>query len=143
MRVRAAMEWLLGVVRNTSLREVLVEGMGAGVVRFFYVSTHRYFLWNGSDIDINSTWIGSTDWHIGQLWPGTYYWDVRARNQYSESDPSSTWSFTVAEPATVGPLLYDSFTVDDDDFDESVGDGDSIVECGETIETPKGENIKA
>jgi len=91
-------------------------------------------LWGGPSIDINSGWIGGTDWHIGQLWPGTYFWDVRARNQYGESDPSSTWSFTVAEPLPVGPLVYDSHTIDDDNNGESSGDGDGIVECGETIE---------
>jgi hypothetical protein len=91
-------------------------------------------LWGGPSIDINSGWIGATDWHIGQLWPGTYYWQVRARNQYGESDWSSTWSFTVEEPVTVGPLLYDSHTVDDDNNDQSSGNGDGVIECGETIE---------
>ena len=91
-------------------------------------------LWGGPSIDINSGWIGSTDWHIGQLWPGDYHWQVKARNQYGESDWSNTWNFTVAEPATVGPLVYDGHTVDDDNDGESSGDGDGIVECGETIE---------
>lgn len=91
-------------------------------------------LWGGPSIDINSSWIGDTGWHIGQLWPGTYFWDVRARNQYGESDSSSTWSFTVAAPATIGPLVYDNHNVDDDDNGQSSGDGDGIVECGETVE---------
>ncbi|MBC7250101.1 MAG: pre-peptidase C-terminal domain-containing protein [Anaerolineae bacterium] len=89
-------------------------------------------LW-GPGVDINSGWIGSTDWHIGQLQPGTYYWQVRARNQYGESDWSSTWSFTI-QTAPVGPLVYDSHTVDDDNSDQSSGNGDGVVECEETIE---------
>jgi murein DD-endopeptidase MepM/ murein hydrolase activator NlpD len=91
-------------------------------------------LWGGPSIDIDSDWIGSTDWHIGQLWPGTYSWQIQARNQYGESNWSGTWSFTVAEPVAIGPLVYDSHTVDDDGNDQSSGDGDGIVECGESIE---------
>jgi hypothetical protein len=35
---------------------------------------------------------------------------------------------------TTGPLVYDSHVVDDDNNDQSSGDGDGVVECGETIE---------
>jgi hypothetical protein len=54
-------------------------------------------LWGGPGIDINSGWIGVTDWHIGTQWPGTYQWQVKSRNDYGESGWSSTWSFTVEE----------------------------------------------
>jgi len=60
-------------------------------------------LWGGPDIDIDSGWIGSTDWHVGPQWPGTYQWQVKARNSYGESGWSSTWSFTVSEGDTTPP----------------------------------------
>ena len=192
-------------------------------------------LWGGPSIDISSGWRDSTSWYIGQQWPGTYQWQVKARNQYGESGWSSTWSFTVSESdttpptgritspsdgavigtcpltiqaeasddqsgvshvefhawydgswhhfgddytspyswnwdcssvsdqgvwltihiwdnagnevmdpggyvyitlslTTIGPLVYDSHTVDDDNNGQSSGDGDGVVECGETIE---------
>ena len=34
----------------------------------------------------------------------------------------------------VGPLVYDSHTIDDDNTGDSSGDGDGIAECGESIE---------
>jgi hypothetical protein len=35
---------------------------------------------------------------------------------------------------TVGPVVYEGYTVDDDVHDQSDGDGDGIVDCGEAIE---------
>jgi len=52
-------------------------------------------LWGGPNIDINSGWISGTDWHIGQLSPGIYQWQVKARNAGGASGWSATWSFTV------------------------------------------------
>jgi hypothetical protein len=47
-------------------------------------------------------------------------------------------AFTVANfrdsSGNVGPLDYDSHLVDDDNLDNSSGDDDGIVDCGETIE---------
>jgi len=97
-------------------------------------SGYRVHLWGDNSPDINSVWLGAIEWYIGQLDPDTYHWQVRARNQCGESNWSSTWSFTVTAQVTVGPLLYDSYTVDDDTNGESSGDGDGVVECGENIE---------
>lgn len=46
---------------------------------------------------LNSGWVNSTSYHIGQMWPGnTYTWHVKAGNGSGDSDWSPTWSFTVS-----------------------------------------------
>ena len=57
-------------------------------------------------------------WPIGTVW----------------NDPATYQPLTLADPISVGPLVYDSHIVDDDNSGESSGDGDGIIECGETIE---------
>jgi putative hemolysin len=42
--------------------------------------------------------------------------------------------YAVAGPSDVGPLEYHSHTIDDDTNSNSDGNGDGIVDCGETIE---------
>jgi hypothetical protein len=70
--------------------------------------------------------------------PGTlsngleYYWFVVATDSHGESITGTIWSFST--PTNAGPLVKSSHTIDDDTSDESSGDGDGIVECGETIE---------
>lgn len=60
----------------------------------------QYFahLWGGSGVDINSGWITHTDWLFGELDPGTYSWQVKARGFTGESAWSATWNFTVTGP---------------------------------------------
>lgn len=60
-------------------------------------------LWGGPGIDINSGWVAQTSWHIGAQWPGTYQWQVKARNDQGESGWSATWTFTINEEDTVAP----------------------------------------
>ena len=55
-------------------------------------------LWGGPGIDMNSTWIGATNWQIGTLLAGTYQWEVNARNEAGESGYSEIWNFTVLPP---------------------------------------------
>ncbi|GEM_PF-6562117 len=46
---------------------------------------------------LNSGWVNSTSYHVGQMWPGnTYTWRVKARNSGGEGDWSPTWSFAVS-----------------------------------------------
>jgi hypothetical protein len=41
-------------------------------------------------------WQSGTKCHIGQMWPGTMSWHVKARdNNGRESDWSDTWTFTI------------------------------------------------
>ena len=57
-------------------------------------------------------------WPIGSVW----------------NDPSTYRPLTLATGGDVGPVVYDSHTVDDDTNGQSNGNGDGIVNCGETIE---------
>ena len=73
--------------------------------------------------------------------PGTlaydthYYWYVVATDNHGASTTGDTWDFTTqSAPPTVGPLVYDSHTIDDDNSGQSSGNGNGIVNCGETIE---------
>lgn len=63
----------------------------------------QYYLeyWGGSYGTLNSGWIGDTAHHIGTMWPGTYSWHVKARdNNGVESNWSETWTFTIQESAS-------------------------------------------
>ncbi|RLG28434.1 hypothetical protein DRN98_09580, partial [Methanosarcinales archaeon] len=55
------------------------------------------------------------------------YWPIAADYQ----DPSTYRPLTLAG---AGPLVYYNHAVDDDNNDQSSGDGDGVVECGESIE---------
>jgi predicted secreted protein len=61
-----------------------------------------------------------------------YYWQVVATDGHGAHTDGPVWDFRTESGS--GPVVYSSHTVDDDDFDESSGDGDGIIECGETIE---------
>jgi hypothetical protein len=64
-----------------------------------------------------------------------YYWYVVATDNHGAPTTGDVWDFTTeAMPPTVGPLVYDSHLVDDDDSEQSVGNNDGIVNCGESIE---------
>jgi hypothetical protein len=52
---------------------------------------------------VYSNWIAATEWSVGQLSPGTYNWQVRARNQYGESPYSSEWTFIIQQGAPNAP----------------------------------------
>jgi len=66
------------------------------------------------------------------LSPGSYHWHARTSNSCGDSPWSSTWNFTIQ--GDVGPLVYAGHMVDDDDNDQSSGNNDGVVNCGETIE---------
>jgi len=68
---------------------------------------YKVELWGGPySLMTPCDWQGSTSCHIGQMWPGTMSWHVRARNASGqESDWSDTWTFTIQEPpATPTPV---------------------------------------
>jgi len=58
---------------------------------------YKVELWGGPYSKMTPCdWQNSTSCHIGQLWPGTMYWHVKARNANGqESSWSDTWSFTI------------------------------------------------
>ncbi|MDY7076739.1 MAG: pre-peptidase C-terminal domain-containing protein [Chloroflexota bacterium] len=58
---------------------------------------------NTSGYVVYSNWIAATEWSVGQLSPGTYNWQVRARNQYGESPYSSEWTFIIQQGAPNAP----------------------------------------
>jgi predicted secreted protein len=70
--------------------------------------------------------------------PGTltnnlhYYWTVVATDSFGETITGTIWSFWT--PTYAGPLVYNSHTIDDTTSGDSIGDGDGVIECGETIE---------
>jgi hypothetical protein len=59
---------------------------------------------------------------------------VVATDNAGASTSGPVWDFTTAAGSAVGPLAYDSHVVDDDTYNESFGNGDGIVDCGEKIE---------
>ncbi len=67
---------------------------------------------------------------------GTYYLKVREYNHGSEGGPTYFYTLSLNEYSggDVGPLVYEGHTIDDDTAEESNGDGDGVVECGEAIE---------
>jgi len=53
----------------------------------------------------------------------------------SLANPSSAGNYSdLLNIAAVGPLVFDSFLVDDDNLGNSIGNNNGTVECGETIE---------
>ncbi len=65
---------------------------------------------------------------------GTYYVKI---DEYGNDDeiPSYDIAFTVVQTCpAAGPLRYNSHLVDDDSGGNSIGNGDGVVDCGETIE---------
>ena len=63
----------------------------------------------------------------------TYYWRVIADDGINPPVQSAVWRFTT-KVADVGPFVYVAHEVDDDDSEQSSGNGDGIVQCGETFE---------
>jgi PKD repeat protein/surface antigen len=62
---------------------------------------YRAHLWGGSGTDQYRT-TSTTEWYVGQLDPGTYHWQVRARNESGGAD-SDEWTFTIAESKPAAP----------------------------------------
>ena len=71
----------------------------------------------------------------------TYYFRVRTYTPSHAGQKNELWSdlseivaVTTNESMSVGPVVYDGHTIDDDNSGRSSGDGDSQVDCGENIE---------
>jgi hypothetical protein len=64
---------------------------------------------------------------------GTYYLMVREYNHPNEGGAAYFYHMSL-DLGTIGPLTYAGHTVDDDASGESSGNGDGVVDCGETIE---------
>ena len=59
---------------------------------------YKVELWGGPYSTMTPCdWQSGTSCHIGQMWPGTMSWHVKARNGSQESGWSNTWSFTIQE----------------------------------------------
>jgi hypothetical protein len=69
---------------------------------------------------------------IGLAAGTAYYYRVRAYDVYVSSLYSSVAQATT--PGTAGPLVVSGYQVDDDNVDDSSGNGDWIADCGETVE---------
>lgn len=106
------------------------EGSGVDFVEF-----HAYYdgSWHHLGDDYTSPY--SWNWDCSSIsdqgvWLTIHVWD-NAGNEVM--DPGG-YVYITLSLTTIGPLVYDSHTVDDDNNGQSSGDGDGIVECGETIE---------
>jgi hypothetical protein len=64
---------------------------------------------------------------------GDWYFHVRAKDGSGRWGAADHYHICIDTPL-VGPVVYSSLTIDDDTSGESDGDGDGVVECGETIE---------
>ena len=60
---------------------------------------YKVELWGGPYSTMTPCdWQSGTSCHIGQMWPGTMSWHVKARNSNGqETDWSDTWSFTIQD----------------------------------------------
>ncbi len=68
-------------------------------------SAYQYYLeyWGGPYSTLTSGWISATSFHIGSMWPGNYFWHVKARDiNLLESSWSETRTFSVVA-ATISP----------------------------------------
>ncbi len=92
------------------------------------------------------------DDYAANIAPGTtasfdFYWTatlgshtVRAVADYGDAIPESNETnnerqeYLYVASGDVGPLTYEDHTIDDDESGQSSGDGDGIVDCGETVE---------
>ncbi len=77
-----------------------------------------------------------TSYDPGTLSVGTYYyWQIVATDEHGATTTGPVWSFlTESAPPVVGPIVYEAHTIDDDTSGESNGNGDGIINPGETIE---------
>ena len=123
-----------GAVINTCPLTIQAEASDdqSGVSR---VEFHTYYDsdWHHVGDDYTSPY--SWNWDCSSVsdqgvWLTIHVWD-NAGNEIM--DPGGYVYITLSSP-TIGPLVYNSHTVDDDNNDQSSGDGDGVVECGETIE---------
>lgn len=66
---------------------------------------YKVELWGGPySLMTPCNWQTGTSCWIGQMWPGTMYWHVKARNSAGqESDWSSTWSFAIGAASAPSP----------------------------------------
>ena len=72
--------------------------------------------------------------------PGTlsysthYYWHVIATDNHGASTTGPNWDFYTVSAPSVGPVVYDSYFVDDDIVGNSSGNDNGVADCGENIE---------
>ena len=112
--------------------EAAASDTGSGVA---LIEFHAYYdgSWHHWGDDYTSPY--SWDWDCSPIsdqgvWLTIHVWD-NARNEVM--DPGGYVYVTLSQ-TTIGPLAYDSHAVDDDNNGQSSGDGDGVVECGESIE---------
>ncbi len=83
----------------------------------------------------------SDDWAATSYDPGTlnesdhYYWQVVATDEHGAVTAGPVWDFvTESLSPDAGPLVFDGYTVDDDTSHNSGGNGDGVLNPGETVE---------
>ncbi|MFC2055408.1 M6 family metalloprotease domain-containing protein [Chloroflexota bacterium] len=72
--------------------------------------------------------------NVDALPAGTYYVKI---DEYGDNNVIPSYDISLAVVQTcinVGPLVYNSHTIDDDNSGNSSGNGDGVANCGETIE---------
>lgn len=101
----------------------------------------QYYLefWGGPYSTLNSGWQFSTLYAVGTLWPGTYFWRVRARNNAGISDWSPIWSFVIEDVAANRPpnppVLYEP-------ADWAVFQGNAAKLCAQSTGDPDGDEVQ-
>ncbi len=71
------------------------------------------------------------DGHVFDHWSGNLSGSTNPQTLTMDVDRSATAHFATSD---VGPVVYDGLIVDDDQQDDSNGNGDGIADCGELIE---------
>lgn len=99
-----------------------------------YCSKIQY--WSTPNLSINGDPLGvpagtSTACVAGDL----NHPDCDADNRLTLNNTANTVAnFRQGSTATVGPVIFNAYTIDDDSYDSSYGNGDGILNCGEEIE---------
>ncbi len=77
---------------------------------------------------------GQGIWHLRNSWGAGWGESGYMRIGYGVSRVGYGASYVTYVGGSPGPLVYSGHTVDDDNNDQSSGNGDGQVDCGETIE---------
>jgi hypothetical protein len=112
--------------------EVEAQSLGSTLDSYLYL-----YDTDGTSVMAQNDNYDGTDSRITYVlpWDGTFYLKVVDANHPNEGGPDYFYHLSLSlEEEDAGPIVYADHTVDDDATGQSSGDGNGVVNCGETIE---------